>query len=154
MPATLAMWSMLSIRDFSGGRGILACPFPLDAILVDVGHRFACSLQLGDIRGYRRFAVFRLGFSGVPDTSWSSKPLKKFTCTTPPFLATARSMSSVILRGALVKARAEECDAITGAFVVAIVSQKVLSATWEISTIMPSRFISSTTCLPKSVRPL
>ena len=45
----------------------------------------------------------------------SSKPEKKFTCTTPPFFATARSMSSVMLRGALIRARAEECDAITGA---------------------------------------
>ena len=42
----------------------------------------------------------------------------------------------------------------TGALVVAIVSQKVLSATCEMSTNMPRRFISNTTCLPKSVKPL
>src|SRR5260370_28997440 len=37
----------------------------------------------------------------------------------PPFLPTARSMSSVMLRGALTSARAEEWEAITGAFVTA-----------------------------------
>ena len=35
--------------------------------------------------------------------------------TTPPLRARARSMSSLILRGILHKARIEECDAITGA---------------------------------------
>ena len=41
----------------------------------------------------------------------------------------------------------------TGVRVVAMTSQKVLSETWEMSTIMPRRFISCTTCLPKGVRP-
>src|SRR5207302_1615671 len=72
--------------------------------------------------------------------------------TTPLFFATARSMSSVMFLGALVRARAEECDAMTGALLIAIASQNVLSATWDMSTIMPRRFISRTTCLPKSNR--
>ena len=37
-----------------------------------------------------------------------------------------------------------------GALLTSSASQKVLSATWEMSTIMPSRFISRTTSLPKA----
>src|SRR3954465_5251036 len=73
--------------------------------------------------------------------------------TTPPFLVMAFSISSVILRGALVSARADECEAMIGALVVAMVSQNVWVETGEMSTIMPRRFISSTTFFPKSVRP-
>ena len=51
-------------------------------------------------------------------------------------------------------ARHDECEAMTGTVVSAMTSAKVLSATCEMSTIMPSRFISRTTSLPKSVRPL
>ncbi len=58
------------------------------------------------------------------------------------------------LRGAEVRARAEECEAMMGVRVVAMTSQKVLSDAWEMSTIMPRRFISATTCLPNRVRPL
>jgi hypothetical protein len=50
--------------------------------------------------------------------------------------------------------RLDECDAISGALVVSIASKNVLSATCEMSTITPSRFISRTTSLPKAVRPL
>ena len=63
-------------------------------------------------------------------------------------------MSSVILRGALHSARQEECEAIIGALLTASASQNVLSETCEMSIMMPSRFMRSTTCLPKSVRPL
>ena len=42
--------------------------------------------------------------------------------TTPPFLASARSMSSVMLRGLFEMARHEECDAITGAVVTSYLS--------------------------------
>jgi hypothetical protein len=73
--------------------------------------------------------------------------------TTPLFLVTARSMSSVMLRGALAIARAEECDAITGARLTSSASKNVLSATCEMSTIMLSRFISRTTSLPNVVSP-
>ena len=45
-------------------------------------------------------------------------------------------------------ARQEECEAKIGALLVSSASQKVLSATCEISTIMPRRFISATTSLP------
>src|SRR6266478_2014780 len=78
----------------------------------------------------------------------------KFTCTTPPFLASATIISSVMLRGTFDNARQDECEANGGAALTSNASQKVLSATCEMSTSMPSRFISSTTCLPKSVRPL
>src|SRR5262245_32917186 len=64
-----------------------------------------------------------------------TKPLPKLTITTPPFFATALSMSSVMLRGASVNARADEWEAITGASLVSIASQKVLSATCEMSTV-------------------
>ena len=50
-------------------------------------------------------------------------------------------------------ARHEECEAIMGADDVSTASKKVWSETCEMSTIMPSRFISRTTSLPKSVRP-
>jgi hypothetical protein len=43
------------------------------------------------------------------------KAEKKFTITTPLFFATALSISLVMFRGLLVRARAEECEAITGA---------------------------------------
>src|SRR3954467_12874840 len=73
--------------------------------------------------------------------------------TTPPFFVIAFNISSVMLRGALVSARADECDAMIGALLVAIASQKVWSETCEMSTIMPRRFISRTTFFPKSVSP-
>src|SRR5215831_18620183 len=47
--------------------------------------------------------------------SESRKPSKKLMCTTPPFLASARSISSVMLRGTSSMARQDECEAITGA---------------------------------------
>src|SRR5262252_100493 len=81
-------------------------------------------------------------------------PQEKLMSITPPFLAKARIMSSVMLRPAFEIARHEEWDAKTGAVLTSRASQNVLSATCEISTIMPRRFISRTTSLPKSVRPL
>ena len=50
-------------------------------------------------------------------------------------------------------ARAEEWEAITGRVVTASTSRTVSSATCEMSTIIPRRFISRTTSRPKSVRP-
>ena len=63
-------------------------------------------------------------------------------------------MSSVMLRGMSESARQLECEAMTGVVVTSSTSWNVLSETWEMSTIMPRRFISRTTCRPKSVRPL
>ena len=74
--------------------------------------------------------------------------------TTPPFAPIARIASSVRLRGMFAIARQEEWEANTGAADTARTSARVLSETWERSTSMPSRFISSTTSRPKSVRPL
>ena len=42
----------------------------------------------------------------------------------------------------------DECEAMAGARLASIASKKVLSETCEISTIMPSRFISRTTSRP------
>ena len=75
------------------------------------------------------------------------------TITTPPFAAIARICSSVRLRGMFESARHEECDAKTGAFETSSTSAIVSSETCETSTSIPSRFISSTTSRPKSVRP-
>ena len=58
-----------------------------------------------------------------------------------------------MLRGTLVSARDDECEAMTGARLVASAWYMVRSATCEMSTIMPMRFISRTTCRPKSVMP-
>ncbi len=73
--------------------------------------------------------------------------------TRPPFFATALIMSSVMFRGMFDSARHEEWLENTGALLVSITSQKVLSETCAISTIMPSRFISSMTRLPRSFTP-
>src|SRR2546421_8726076 len=75
------------------------------------------------------------------------------TLTTPPVLANARIISSVRLRGTSAIARQPECVAITGFVEVFTMSQKVGSETCETSTIIPSRFISRTTRLPKSFKP-
>ena len=58
-----------------------------------------------------------------------------------------------MLRWWSVSARAEECEAITGRVAMASTSRTVSSATCEMSTIIPRRFISRTTSRPKSVRP-
>ena len=44
-------------------------------------------------------------------------PTVKLIMTTPPFRASARSMSSVMLRGWFERARQDECEAMTGALV-------------------------------------
>ncbi len=58
-----------------------------------------------------------------------------------------------MLRGAAASARAEECEAITGAFDMASAARIVESATWLTSTSIPIRFISATTRLPNGERP-
>ena len=62
-------------------------------------------------------------------------------------------MRSFMLRGTRAMARAEECEAMTGAVLIASTSSNVASETCEMSTIMPRRFISRTTSRPKSLRP-
>uniref|UniRef100_A0A182Q4M9 Uncharacterized protein n=1 Tax=Anopheles farauti TaxID=69004 RepID=A0A182Q4M9_9DIPT len=57
------------------------------------------------------------------------------------------------LRELLQMAWAEECEKMTGAFEVASASSIVGTDTCERSTIMPSRFISETTSVPKWERP-
>src|ERR1700749_536198 len=60
-------------------------------------------------------------------------PQLKLIWITPPFLANAAIISSVMLRGTLHNARQEECDAIIGALLVASASQNVLSAVCDMS---------------------
>uniref|UniRef100_A0A182V5K2 Uncharacterized protein n=1 Tax=Anopheles merus TaxID=30066 RepID=A0A182V5K2_ANOME len=57
------------------------------------------------------------------------------------------------LRELLQMAWAEECEKMTGAFEVASASSIVGTETCDRSTIMPSRFISVTTSVPKCERP-
>ena len=72
---------------------------------------------------------------------------------TPLQSRSARSWSSVRLRGLRARARALEWLAMTGAREVLRTSAKVSSETCETSIIMPSRFISAMTSRPKDVRP-
>src|ERR1051326_2392336 len=78
---------------------------------------------------------------------------KKLIMQMPPFCASARSMSSVMLRGWRQRARHDECVATTGTRVVPRTWSKALSLMWETSTIMPRSFIVRTTSRPKFVRP-
>ena len=73
---------------------------------------------------------------------------------TPPFFATRFRTASETLRVWSLRARAEECDAITGAVVMSSTSFITFSETCEISINIPSLFISRTTSLPKSDSPL
>src|SRR5204863_8148646 len=73
--------------------------------------------------------------------------------TTAPAFARQTIISSVRLRGTFVIARQPEWVAITGFVEVFTMSQNALSDRCETSTIMPNRFISRITCLPKSFRP-
>lgn len=76
------------------------------------------------------------------------------TCTTPPFAATARAISSLMLRSKSgVKWRNAEWLAITGTRLSAIASFADASPRWDTSTMIPTRFISRTTSRPNGLRP-
>ena len=77
----------------------------------------------------------------------------KVTITTPPFFGSSRSTSSGTLRGTSHRARAEECEKITGASLTRIASFMASGDTWDRSTSMPSQFISRTTASPNFDRP-
>ena len=77
----------------------------------------------------------------------------KFTCTTPPLRAMRRRMESGTLRTWSVSARAEECEKITGASVTSSTALIAAGDTCEMSTIIPSRFISRTTSRPNGESP-
>jgi len=72
---------------------------------------------------------------------------------TPPFFVRALSCSSVRLRSTSDIALLPECDAMMGALVMAMMSQNDFSAMCDTSIIMPRRFISATTCLPRGDSP-
>src|SRR5260370_7423947 len=78
---------------------------------------------------------------------------EKITVNKAVGFASATIISSVRLRGTFAIARQPECVAITGRVEVLTMSQNALSETCETSTIIPRRFISRMTCLPKSFRP-
>ena len=86
-------------------------------------------------------------------TASDTKPGLKFTITTPPLAGTSLRIESGTSRVWLVRARAEECENITGARDVWSASDIVMSFTCDRSTSIPSRFISSTTCLPNGESP-
>jgi hypothetical protein len=75
------------------------------------------------------------------------------TWTTPPFFAIRFNKSSGMLRGTSLNARAEEWEAMIGAFETSSASLIVSSETCDTSTSIPRRFISRTTSRPKSFRP-
>src|SRR4051812_30068056 len=72
---------------------------------------------------------------------------------TPPFFFNAASISSSILRGTLFTAETPECDPTTGDVESAVACIMHSFETCDTSTIMPTRFISCTTCLPNGDRP-
>ncbi len=77
----------------------------------------------------------------------------KVTMQMPPLPASRARTSSGTLRGWSVTARAEEWEKITGASVTSRAARIVVAATWERSTIIPSRFISRTTSTPNADSP-
>jgi len=78
----------------------------------------------------------------------------KLIWMTPPLRASATIISSDMLRGWEQRARQAECEAITGARLVSMTSQNVLSETCDTSTIIPRSFSVVTTFRPNAVRPL
>ena len=86
-------------------------------------------------------------------SAWLTKYGTNVTMHTPPLSARRASTSSGTLRGWSHSARAEECEKITGAWVVSRAARMVSADTWERSTSMPRRFISSTTSRPNADKP-
>src|SRR5438045_824488 len=74
----------------------------------------------------RAAAIFALASLSASAVFCERKSQLKLTWTTPPFLASATIISSVMLRGTLDSARQEECDANGGALLTSSASQKVL----------------------------
>ncbi len=81
-------------------------------------------------------------------------PSKATACTTPPFFLIAISSSSSRFRLWLATARADECDAMTGAFDSAMACRFDCFDGCERSIMNPTRFISAMACLPRSLSPL
>ena len=73
--------------------------------------------------------------------------------TTPPFFGMRASTASGTFRTLGVRASAFECEKMTGASVTSSASFIVSAETCEMSTSIPSRFISRTTSSPNFVRP-
>ena len=77
----------------------------------------------------------------------------KVTITMPPLGPTRLRISSGTSRGTSSRARAEECEKMTGASETRSASSIVSTETWERATSIPRRFISRTTSSPNRVRP-
>ena len=86
-------------------------------------------------------------------TASETKPGLKFTITMPPLAGTSFKIESGTSRAWSVRARADEWEKMMGAREVWSASDMVTSFTCDRSTSMPSRFISSTTCLPNAESP-
>ena len=89
-------------------------------------------------------------FSGGVTLTYESNAT---VCMTPPFSFSARSCSSSMLRGWSASARVLEWLAITGALETRTACIIAALEMCETSTMMPSRFISATTCSPNSLSP-
>ena len=98
-------------------------------------------------------AITASGVSGSSRPSARTKPTWKGMPTTPPDAPTARSCSSVRLRGDGHSAWAPECEATSGAPLRPATSQNPRSFRWERSTTMPSSPHASTSARPAAVRP-
>ena len=73
--------------------------------------------------------------------------------TSPPFLGIIFKTSSGTFRGWSASANADEWEKMTGARVTRRTCRMVSAETCEMSTIIPSRFISWTTSSPNGERP-
>jgi hypothetical protein len=71
----------------------------------------------------------------------------------PPFCGSFARISSGTLRGTLHRARADECEKMTGAFETRRAAAIVSGAACERSTSIPRRFISPTIAIPNGVSP-
>mmetsp|Transcript_56014 Transcript_56014/g.127272 ORF Transcript_56014/g.127272 Transcript_56014/m.127272 type:complete len:215 (-) Transcript_56014:430-1074(-) len=78
---------------------------------------------------------------------------QKLIITTPPFAWVRLTTESGTSRGWAQSALDEECENMTGALVQSSTAFMVASCTCEMSTTMPSRFISFTTSRPKGESP-
>ena len=82
-----------------------------------------------------------------------TKPGTKVTMQTPPLSASRAEHVVGDVARVVATARAEEWEKITGASVASSAARIVVAATWERSTIIPSRFISRTTSTPNADSP-
>ena len=113
MPATFTMWSMWSIRALSGGRGIFAAN-SFHGLFLVVGPRLALGLRLflGSLLRSLALRLLRLPCLAPVLRNKRREEVRLHHA------AVHGQRAQHLVRhvpGTLVSARAEECDAITGA---------------------------------------